>query len=313
MNKPHIYRVKNTVNGKEYIGQHDGSKAHYFAGGKAINQAIKKYGKAAFRREIVVFGDFTKEELDELEIYYIEYFQTYMPDYPEKGYNLTRGGGGKRGEVPSLQTRKLISANSANKRAVVQFDLQGNELRSFRTITEAAIACGVLHSGIYRCCAGEVRQVSGYLWLFADEYKAGKQPVLRKHKQVRSVAQYDLAGKFIAEYPSVSKAAQANGFNESAIRNVLAGFALVANEYQWCYVDGTPLKSMPAYDRAANRIANAKKRTRAVAMFTLEGQLVRTYQSCVEAAQAVGVAVSGVRQCILGKYKHTAGYVFKYA
>ena len=313
MDKPHIYRVTNNVNGTEYIGQHIGSKPHYYAGGKAINQAIKKYGKEAFTREIVVSGDFSREELDALEVHYIAHFQTFMPDYPDKGYNLTLGGGGKRGGIVSIATKKLISLNSANQRAVVKFDLQGNRLAEYRTILQASEDGNGLHSSIYRACDGTNRQANGYLWLFASDYANGQLPILRANGNMCTVAQYELSGEYVRSYNSITESAQGTGSSRSGIANVLAGLSFTAGGYQWKRVTDSPALFIAPYSSAPAIALRSLKQTIAVNMYSLDGIFIRCYASCQAAAAAIGVGVSSVRQCILGKYRKSGGYLFTYA
>ncbi len=107
--KPHIYKVTNMINGKVYVGQHNGVKKHYFASGTLIKRAIQKYGKENFKREIIVEGDFTIEELNKLEIKYIKEYKSYYHNYPDIGYNLTIGGEGVPGREMSDESRKKQS------------------------------------------------------------------------------------------------------------------------------------------------------------------------------------------------------------
>lgn len=109
--KPHIYKVTNLINGKVYVGQHNGAKRYYFASGTLINRAIKKYGKENFDREIIVEGDFNADELNNLEIKYIKKFKSYYHDYPDNGYNLTTGGEGNSGWVVSDETKDKLRAS----------------------------------------------------------------------------------------------------------------------------------------------------------------------------------------------------------
>ncbi len=112
--KPHIYKVTNLINNMIYIGQHNGSSKYYFAGGTYINRAIKKHGKENFKREIIIEGDFSIEELNELEIKYIYEYQSFHHDFPEKGYNLTTGGEGVKRRVASKKAKEKQS-NSMKK------------------------------------------------------------------------------------------------------------------------------------------------------------------------------------------------------
>lgn len=110
----HIYKVTNLIDGKVYIGQHNGTVKNYFAGGTYIKRSIKKHGKENFKREIIIEGDFTIEELNKLEIKSIYECQSYHHDYPDKGYNLTIGGEGVSRRVVSKETKDKQS-NSMKK------------------------------------------------------------------------------------------------------------------------------------------------------------------------------------------------------
>jgi group I intron endonuclease len=85
-----IYITTNLVNGKQYIGQHVSSTQNddgYFGSGTLIKQAIKKYGKKSFLREIL-YVSFDQNDLDEKEKWFIEKYNAV--DDP-KFYNLALG------------------------------------------------------------------------------------------------------------------------------------------------------------------------------------------------------------------------------
>ena len=83
-----IYITTNLINGKQYIGQHQGySNDKYLGSGVNLIKAIKKYGKENFKREILEFCK--KEELDLKEQYWIKYYNAYEN---ENFYNLSKGG-----------------------------------------------------------------------------------------------------------------------------------------------------------------------------------------------------------------------------
>ena len=93
-----VYCITNRLNGKIYIGQTSGSLEHrwrqhvYLAGygqsKMAIHHAIAKYGKEAFSLEELAAAD-SQEELDRLEIFFIEKLNSRLP----YGYNVLPGGG----------------------------------------------------------------------------------------------------------------------------------------------------------------------------------------------------------------------------
>ncbi len=233
LNKSYIYKVTNLLNGKMYVGQHDGSKPAYYASGTVVKRAIRKHGKHSFAREILVEGFFSKEELDALEVEYIEKFHTYAYDYPETGYNYTRGGAGKRGHKPTPETLLKIKLNSANRRGAVQLTLEGDYVATHLSTVDAAAAVGrVQPSGITRCCQGTAWVAGGFRWAWADTYDAEKPlPAIRNIK--KAVGQYNEADELVQVFPSAGDAAKCFGVSRAFIANVICGNAKRAVGYKW--------------------------------------------------------------------------------
>lgn len=107
-----IYKSKNKINGKEYIGQTVNSlqkriSVHKASTGKKETyfcHALKKYGFYNFEWEVLEECD-SKEELDEMEFHYIKQYNTLRPN----GYNLTLGGStGTFGWIPTEENKKNI-------------------------------------------------------------------------------------------------------------------------------------------------------------------------------------------------------------
>ena len=96
-----IYCITNLVNNKIYIGQthrilQERWNEHLTAG-KDINnnrplyKAMRKYGENNF--SIDILEKCPDDELDEKERYWIKEKQSWIAKYPDKGYNITCGGG----------------------------------------------------------------------------------------------------------------------------------------------------------------------------------------------------------------------------
>ena len=90
-----IYKITNRLTGKAYIGQTTGNLDKYWGSGKYIIAAIKKHGKESFTKEVLKECK-TENEMNEQEIFFIEKFNTKVPN----GYNITIGGNGTRGLQP---------------------------------------------------------------------------------------------------------------------------------------------------------------------------------------------------------------------
>ena len=163
-----IYKITNTVNNKSYIGLTTASfKRRY--GGETIKHvyknthsyilkgAIDKYGFDAF--EIIQQLDvaYSKEELQEKEIYYIKKF-----DSVNNGYNLQTGGfigGFKCGEEHHLY-KPIVLVNT---------------MELFETTFKAGERYNVPNQNIYACChglqrtAGVDKNGNKLLWRFLDD------------------------------------------------------------------------------------------------------------------------------------------------
>ena len=89
-----IYLTTNLINNKKYIGQHTGYlDDNYLGSGILLTQAIEKYGRENFSREIIEICN-SQEELDLSEKYWIDYYNAIEDD---NYYNLQEGGQGGDG------------------------------------------------------------------------------------------------------------------------------------------------------------------------------------------------------------------------
>jgi len=87
----YIYLIKNTINGKTYIGKHKGiSNDNYMGSGKLIKEAYKKYGIENFSKEILFEGNVSLNEINEKEKYFIKKFRAIG----KAEYNILDGGDG---------------------------------------------------------------------------------------------------------------------------------------------------------------------------------------------------------------------------
>jgi len=84
-----IYKTLNLKTGKVYIGKDKYNNPKYLGSGKLLHQAFNKYGIENFKKETICEAK-TKEELDELEIFWVKELNTITPN----GYNIAHGGEG---------------------------------------------------------------------------------------------------------------------------------------------------------------------------------------------------------------------------
>lgn len=102
-----IYKTTNNVNGKWYIGVHSTNNLDdgYIGSGVRLLQAVNKYGKEKFTREILYFFD-SRDLAFEKEKEIIT--EDVVKDY--QSYNVCIGGHGGVGIlIPTEETRKKMS------------------------------------------------------------------------------------------------------------------------------------------------------------------------------------------------------------
>ena len=263
----YIYKITNKINGKSYIGktidlnrrfaQHCSGKGNT----KALNNAIKKYGKDNFTFECL--ESVTKDTLEELntflnsrECYFIDKYNTFRV-----GYNCTIGGDGTAYYKHSTETKQKISkshkgkllsditklkissrlkgrkrdtamiAKAAIKRrkSIIQYDIYGNYIREHKGI----IIPKYNESNIIACCKGRINSAYGYIW----RYKGSDLPVntdKKIHINNKPVLQF-LNGKLVKEYLSATEASKLTSIGRRAIVNCLTGRSKSAGGYLWIY------------------------------------------------------------------------------
>lgn len=66
-------------------------------------------------------------------------------------------------------TPKYNSKEYTKKRCLlIQYDLQGNLVREWDSMTEAAESVGGCKSGIYHCCHGDIKTYKGFIWRYKE-------------------------------------------------------------------------------------------------------------------------------------------------
>lgn len=123
----YVYKTINTNNEMCYIGSHYGKLTDsYFGSGLAISRAIKKYGKSAFKKEILEIVD-NKERLLEREAFWLKKFNcANNPLF----YNLTNVAGsgfmsdGKTKEERDIIREKQEIGRRAKREQTIQKMLQ---------------------------------------------------------------------------------------------------------------------------------------------------------------------------------------------
>lgn len=236
-----IYKITNKINGHIYIGQtnnfehrknnHIKTAQNKWKGyERPLYQAMIKYGIENFEFEIIDTAT-TYDELNEKEIYYIEYYQSSI-DYG-KGYNLDLGG--HNGRKSEYVKRKIGGAQigELNHMYGKKFELCANSKPMINETT------GVKYVSLRQCALKEygtieaVKQISKVCDPYSNRFTYNGQvyklldengnPIDKKVKPIKAGPKKIYEAIHNKIYLSFSDASRDTGLSTGAIRDRVYG------------------------------------------------------------------------------------------
>ena len=260
-----IYKIENKINGKIYVGQsiciERRWEEHLYHSSHCslLKYALEKYGKDNFIFSVI--EECVQSDLDEREIYWINYYNSY-----KSGYNLTRGGRGTvQYSVEEIyndymvtgsmnQTAKNIKCSINTVRKVLheygidKTNLQENKpveavdtmtlkvVKKYSSIQEAADDNNITRGAITKVLSGRGNSAAGYYWRLQGEEKTFVASSSKRWKN--KVQQIDIkTQKVINEFESAADAADFLGKDRknggSQIIAVCNGRRKTAYGYLW--------------------------------------------------------------------------------
>lgn len=297
MYEGYIYCITNNVNGKKYIGQtktdiltrwrgHKSDATNPNAQKFAIHLAMNKYGIENFIiKEIQKYTTYTLKELSKIlndkERFYIKKYQTIAPN----GYNLTEGGG---------------SGNINDLKEVCQYNMFGNFINEYKSITEAAIMTNGNHKAISSCCMHHLKTSGGFVW----EYKGVSPRIIYSIKDSSyKVDQYSLDGVFIKTFENATIASQEVNALVGNIRSVCTGYSKTAKGYVW-------RKHGDAFDKY-DVISKIRNIEHIINQYDFEGNLIAIYDEYTKLPDYV-MNQNVVYDCCRGKCKYAYNYIWTF-
>lgn len=229
-----IYKITNEINGKAYIGQsiciEERFKQHkreaFYKNkrsNKILYQAFRKYGLENFSFEIL--EECTKEELDNREIYWIKYYNTF-----NDGYNLTMGGQGNSftKDIPEEEVHKMWNEGKTVK-----------EIKDFYKVKNITIKRRLSSCETYSEHEARVR---------AGKSITKLNDSLSKTRYEKQIIQYDLEGNIINKYNSVTEIKKKLGYDSRTIEKCIEGNLYSSHNFRWG-LEGEELISKEEIDK----------------------------------------------------------------
>ena len=219
-----VYEHVNLFNNKRYIGITSQIPEVRWQRGSGYREntiffrAIKKYGWNDFEHNILYEGLSNREALE------IE--STLIKKYKSLGvsYNISDG----------------YEESGISKRIpIIVYDTGGNYVGAYISIHKASIELGIPETNITMALSNKynITQAKGYVFLKEGDNILDKlDKVNKRHSSARRpVIQLTKNGQILAEFNSVSDAANSLGCGTGSISNCLKGRYKTAAGYKWRY------------------------------------------------------------------------------
>lgn len=114
---------------------------------------------------------------------------------------------------------------------------------------------------------------------------------------------YDLTGKYVTEYPSVTEAAQNLKISRNTIYSILQGQRLSAKGYQFKYKNDS--KIIQPY-------TNKQGGKKSVVQYDKQNNIISIFESAAEAARQLSLDASTITKVCKGRLKTHGGYIWRY-
>ena len=211
-----IYKVTNTQTDEVYIGatsrcvderQRDHIRKSTTGLGHDFQNAISTYGIDAFTWEQID----TASNIDELAKKEIKYIHEF--DSVNSGYNRDKGGGFQK--------------------TIYKYNLDGSLSSTFQDLSKAANTVEADKKQISRACWSINHAFRGFLW----SYEYIEPFIPENDSRKKEVLQYDMDGKFLVKYISVSEASKMNNISKTCIARCCRGERVSTGGYRWHYVN----------------------------------------------------------------------------
>ena len=190
-----------------------------------------------------------------------------------------------------------ISRNNLDtkfRRSVIQLTLEGEFIKKWDGIINAAKELNIKNNSIISCCRNRYKYAGGFQWMYEDDYKICNTINSVKHKK-RKVVQLSLNNEFIKEWDSVNLVQDTLGIRN--ISQCCKSERKYSSGFRWMYKE-----DYDNNDILLNNIINYKNKF--IIQLSLNNEFIQEYKNVYEAEKTTSIL--HISDCCKGKRK-TAG------
>lgn len=287
--KPNGYNVHRASNNKYVLGHPTNVPLYKFDSDGNFIEYFSSMGEAQISLGVTIINKKMREACNSGFLYKgfrWSYNNTYNSDYLKNKIEICQERGTSR------------------SKKVFQFDLDGNFIKEWNSIREAAknisnSKCNAKISPISSVCKGKMTQAYGYIW----SYNKNVKKIDNSHSRTKRVKQYDKHFKYIRTYSSVTEACTAiGGNNVPTICNCCKGIINTAYGFMWRFVGEEDDNPYLFYEKNGYM--------RSVDKFDLDGNYLRSYENMVNISEEY--TPTFILKCCKNKIKSAYGYIWKF-
>ena len=123
-------------------------------------------------------------------------------------------------------------------RTIIQYDLEGNLIKEFKSIISAAKEIGISKSNIQGVLLNKRKTAGGFIWKYLEDESTdfSKKVTINKNRG-RHVGQYDLNMNLLNIHKSIADASKKVNVHKNNIWGVIYDFRKTAGGFIWKYLD----------------------------------------------------------------------------
>lgn len=236
----------------------------------------------------------------------------------------------KHDKINGIDPKAYRYENSIKKqkKRVYKYNLQGEFIESYRSLSDASSKTNIDFRNISACCLGQRKRTGEYMWsyIYSNTIEPYSQKIKISSRRKKAVYQYDLCGKLIKIYTSASNVLDEFNISIKRLRDVCrknsSGIFVSYSGYVWSYSELNHLFFcvQTEFD-VLNSSYKIKKQTLSkydnvtIFQYSKDGNFIRQYTNIKEVITFLNLelkAISSILACCKGNSKTSYGYQWRF-
>lgn len=230
-----------------------------------------------------------------------------------KGIQKVTGGYQWKYENTDIEIKNYLAKDNIKKinkyrRNILQYDLKGNFIQSFKSIREATTCypnCSIAYS-----CQNKTYTAGNYIWIYDDIFKEENLKWhlsnIEKYKNNR-VFRFDLKGNLILPiFNNVREASQILKINLPALYNCCRGKSITCNNFIFVYEDNWKKEI-----KSRIKMYHEKSKGKKVYQYSKDYTFIKEHPSIAQASREAKINPATLRGALDKNHRCAGGYRWK--